>query len=148
MTIAARWEDREQDAIEPSVSWWYDFSQGGQPVESVAILMKSTLPDVWLPWYVQGELRADSTQANQEAVSITAAYYDGVGPQIRTSLGVTRRDYKKGARLRRGSYIVNADCQWRLDDRLAVGITVKYYFDTHSAEATAYLQLGSSLRTP
>ena len=129
-------------------SWWYDFSHGGQPVESVAILVKSSLPDVWWPWYVQGEVRADSTLANHEAVSFTAAYYDGIGPQIHTSLGVTRRDYKKGARLRRERYIVNADCQWRLDDRLAVGITVKYYFDTHSADMLLYLQLGSSTRAP
>ena len=146
--IAAHWEDRNQDEIEPSVGWWYDFTNGGQPVACVAISLKSTLPEVWLPWYVQGEIRADSTQANQEAVSITAAYYDGVGAPLHTSLGVTRRDFKKGARQRRGSFILNADCQWRLDDRLAVGITFKYYLDAHNVETLLYLQLGSSVRAP
>jgi hypothetical protein len=148
VSVTAKWEDRNQNTIEPSVGWRYDFSNGGQPVECVAISMKSMLPKVWLPWYVQSEMRADSTQANQEAVSITAAYYDGIGAQIHTSLGFTRRDYSKGALQRQGSFILNADCQWRLDDRLAAGITFKYYFDAHYSETLFYLQLGPSLRAP
>lgn len=148
LRLAAKWEDCGKAEIEGSVSWRYDFTHGGQSVESVALSLKSMLPEVWLPWYLQGELCADSTRADQEALSLTAAYHDGDVARILTSLGVTRRDYSKGARQRQGSFILNTDCQWRYDYHLSVGIIFRYYLDEHSVESILYFQLGPSMRAP
>jgi hypothetical protein len=146
--VAGKWEDRNKDEIEASVTWRFEAPYSAQPVEGVALSLKSMLPPVWLPWYLQGEVRADSTRADQEAVSLTADYHAADVSHILASLGVTRRDYSKGPRERQGSYIVNTGCQWRQDDHLGLGISVKYYVDEHSVESILYLQLGQPVRAP
>lgn len=147
VSVAARWGERGMDEIEASIRWWYD-ARHRQPVESMTLSLKSRFREVWLPWYLRGEVGVDSTPADQQGVWLIATDCDGAGARIFGSVGITRRGTTSAARHYRESSIVHAEWQWRCDDRLGVGINVKYFLDAQNVESLFYLHIGPPWHAP
>lgn len=145
--VTARWENLNKDRIEASVSGGWD-STHDQPIADVAFTLDSIFPDGWQPWRLRGEVRADSTGTNYEALCVSTQHDGAAGGRILTSLALRRRQYTTSASQRRENNILTTDCQWWHDERLGIGIQIKYFLESHTIESLFYLQLGPYVRTP
>ena len=105
--------------------------------------LKAMLPEPFEPWYVQGEASADSQQAEEAALSLGASRHLSNGSQLTTSIGVTHRDYRTRARQKIGSDVLNVNVQWKLSERLGIGMTLRYYLDAGDVDALLSLEIKS-----
>jgi hypothetical protein len=144
--LSARWQDPRKDQLEGQLGFRYDATQDSAPVEEASVLLKALLPAPLLPWYVQSEVRADSTGSEAAAVSLGASFATPSDSRVATTVGLTTRDFRKHPRQRLRSWVVNWGVQWNYQEWLGVGWTVKYYVDVQDFEALLYLQLKPAVR--